>query len=253
MGCGNELDDKDDKALEKSANGENCEPVPNLLELPAPESTPALPQPETPTPALPLRLENTPSIEEELEKGEERWDRAESLGINPENILEPEVACGDTKELIANADPNTVIISHGPRVPIFATDFRDSGQKLSKRIPDYPKDYPEVKVYTPVFPTKENLKKMLQGYNPISPWGEKVNLHHYQQEAKGPLMMMEASQHQGFSGVIHEKGKGLSREERIRYNEIERPNIWKMAAKTYLGENLTKIFEEIILEEEENE
>jgi len=73
MGCGNELDDKDDKAVEESANGENCEPAPSLFELPAPESTPALPQPETPTPASSSNrfhawLEYMDLVNENLEK-----------------------------------------------------------------------------------------------------------------------------------------------------------------------------------------
>jgi hypothetical protein len=89
MGCGNEMDEKAEEALRESENGENCEPAPNLFELPVPELTPALPQPETSTPAsspshfhawleymdlvnenlekitseLPLRLENAPPIE----------------------------------------------------------------------------------------------------------------------------------------------------------------------------------------------
>jgi hypothetical protein len=35
MGCGNELSESDDKAVEESINGENCEPAPNLSPHPS--------------------------------------------------------------------------------------------------------------------------------------------------------------------------------------------------------------------------
>jgi hypothetical protein len=233
MGCGNEPNDADDKAVEESINGENCEPAPELFELPAPESTPALPQPDV---------------------AAERWDRIESIsneysGINVEKVIEPEVALGNPRDLIANADRDTVIISHGPPVPLFATDFQNSGQELSKSIPDYPKDWPEVKVYTPVLPTKENLERMIQGYAPLSPWGEKINLHHYEQNPKGPLMMIEEKFHHE---VPHYRG-GLAKDEREIYNRIQRPNIYKMAAETYLGKLIEDFKDAIEREEEENE
>lgn len=220
--------EEDNKMLDAAARGEN-----NII---SPEVKEAMER---------FEKETKPG----LDRAEARWEVAESLGIEMENILEPATACGDTRELIANADPNTVIISYEDKVPIFATDFKDTGQEVSKSIKDYPKDLPEVKVYTPVLPTKENLARMLNGENPKSPWGVKVNLHHYEQDPKGPLMMMEQTQHQQFSGVIHEKGKSLLPEERDRYKRVERSNIWKMAAEAYLSD-LIEDFKDAIKEKE---
>jgi len=63
MGCGNGLDDKDDKAVEESANGENCEPSSNILEECARE--------------LNDGRSEFQRIEEEVTKqeAEARWDR----------------------------------------------------------------------------------------------------------------------------------------------------------------------------------
>jgi len=187
-----------------------------------------------------------------LDRAEERWKVAESIGIEMENMLEPATACGDPKELIANANPDTVIISHEEKVPIFATELENTGQEVSKSIKDYPKDFPEVKVYTPVVPTVDNLRKML-GVNkskcplaPISPWGDPIELHHYEQDPKGPLMMVQERFH---DEVPHPK-EGLTREERATYNR-QRQNIYRMAAEAYLGEELTEDFKNAIKSKEE--
>jgi len=237
MGCNNFQTEQTDKLVEASLRGEN-----SGIQSCSPEIREEIEK-------------NIPKIREELERANKRWERIESLKnkyseIKIGKVLEPELACRNPKELIANASPDTVIISHGPEIPIFATDFKDSGQELSHHIKDYPKDFPEVKVYTPVLPTKENLERMLRGENPISPWGIKVNLHHHEQDPKGPLMMMGQSQHQKFSGVVHERGKFLSLEERRRYNRVERPSIWKMTAEAYLGK-LTQDFKDVTEEKKE--
>lgn len=137
---------------------------------------------------------------------------------------------------IGDADPyKTIVITTERNVPVFTTDFKHSGEKLSEHIKNYPRDYPEVKVYTPVFPTKDNLKRMLiMGNAPLSPWGQKVELHHYQQDPKGPLMMI----HEKFHDEVPHLKNGLRPEERAKYNNVQKPNIYKMAAKAYLGDRL---------------
>ncbi len=214
MGCNNFQTEQTDKLVEASLRGENS----------GIQSCPREIREEW------ERI--TPEIKEELDRADERWDRVESLnneysGIEVGKVLEPE---------------------------LFATDFKDTGQELSRAIKDYPKDLPEVKVYTPVLPTKENLSRMLgltkehgKPLAPLSPWGIKINLHHYEQDPKGPLMMVEEKFHRE---VPHPK-EGLSPEDRYRYDEIQRPKVWKMAARAYLGEDLLRDFESAIKEEKE--
>jgi hypothetical protein len=198
-------------------------------------------------------------IKEDLKRADERWKRIESLNneyseIEIRDVLELDTACGHAKELIKNADSNSIIISRQEKIPIFATDLEDIGQELSKSMKEYPKKFPEVKIYSPILPTKENLSIMLiKRKNPKSPWGKTVNLHHYLQNPEGPLMMVEDSLHQKSSGVIHKKNKSLSKEERYRYDTIQRPNIWKSVAEAYLGKRLLKDFKDAIkLEKKKN-
>jgi len=222
--------DEDKEMLDAAARGENNTIAPEVMEW----------------------LEKA---EEALKIAEERWERLESLEMNLQGVIEPSIACEDPKEVIANADPDTVIISYGPKVPVFITDFEDTGQELSKHIKDYPEDFPEVKVYTPVLPTIKNLSRMLglergdcRILSPFSPWGDKIHLHHYQQDPKGPLMMIG----ERFHREVPHTNKGLSPEDRRRYAEIQRPKIWKMAAETYLG-SLTKEFIDAIKLRKEEE
>lgn len=258
MGCTNEPNDLDAQMLEKSARGENCKLDSNILEI-----TPVV---ETKISAqiqreiafvkeegvknamkriLPPRTEELNRVVRLLD----RVDRVTSLTspevkmkrvlvlphIEPTHRIYFKTDISKDVEKVKNTDAEkTIIITTEKKNPVFATDHKESGEKLSEHIKNYPKDCPEVKVYTPVFPTVKNLERMLQGKAPFSPWGQKIELHHYQQDPKGPLMMT----HTKFHDQVPHVRNGLTPEERAKYENIQKPNIYKAAAKAYLGDRL---------------
>ena len=144
-----------------------------------------------------------------LEKVDKRWERAESLSVDPERLIAPDLLGLTDEQLIKiiKDDPDKIIISGGDFIPFFATDFEDSGQELKEHVKKYPQEFPETKVYTPVLPTVENLKRMLKDKNPHSTTGELINFHHYEQENK-LIMLIEQQQHTGFTKEIHYDKEG---------------------------------------------
>jgi len=265
MGCANKLNEWDDRMRAESAKGAKYIPDPTILAQHTPVVDVKIAADVQRKIAFieeanrNIAKEFLPHRTEEFDKVNrviERVDRIKSL-ISPE--VSPDPKEKDTKvitlvlphipptcreyfrsdiskdiEKIKNGDPyKTIVVTTERKIPLFATDFKDSGEELSKHIKDYPKDYPEVRVYTPVLPTTDNLKRMLNGDAPLSPWHQKVELHHYEQDPKGPLMKVETELHHE---VPHPK-EGLTQEERDTYN-MQRENIYKMAARAYLGDRL---------------
>lgn len=262
MGCTNEPNEWDDKMLEESARGERYIPDPKILAQHTPVVEVKLAADVQRRIAfikgaanrnaakefLPHRMEEFDKVNRVLE----RVDRITSL-VPPDAkernskatvLVLPHIppTCREyfrsdiskDVEKVKSADPyKTIAVTTERRIPLFATDFKDSGEELSKHTKNYPKDYPEVKVYTPVFPTIDNLKRMLKGDAPLSPWYQKVELHHYKQDPKGPLMMVETK----FHDEVPHPEEGLTQEERATYN-VQRENIYKMTARAYLGDRL---------------
>lgn len=177
------------------------------------------------------------------EQVERIWVASKEAPVSERDISEE-------REKISRLDGRTVIIlPYAEQIPAFVSQFRDTGQKISESIKEYPESLPEVKVYTPIIPTVDNLRRMIKGNNPISPWGKEIELHHDKQSPAGPLMMVERDYHRrkGAHGLLHRlgKGEGLSPQEYAAYRN-QKKAIWKTIAKSYLGKEWAKVFENLV-------
>lgn len=83
---------------------------------------------------------------------------------------------------------------------------------------------------------KTNKELMEQGKAPIdSKTGEKIELHHMQQDFEGPFAELTSTEHGGINDtILHDKNKESFRndpEKNNQYNNIDRPNHWKERSK----------------------
>lgn len=147
-------------------------------------------------------------------------------------------------ERIKNSDPNDalLILREEDPSPFFTPGFNDVGDKVEFSQDDEEdsnknketEEWPEIKVYSPIQPTIENLGNLLEGKNPYNPWDDKVTWHHIEQE-KDNIGVVTMKSHGGQDyGVMHEKGKKLGEENRKEWQKIK-PKIIKQIARNYLG------------------
>lgn len=83
---------------------------------------------------------------------------------------------------------------------------------------------------------KTNKDLMEQGRAPVdSKTGEKIELHHMQQNFKGPFAELTSTEHGGINDtILHDKNKESFRndpEKNNQYNNIDRPDHWKERSK----------------------
>lgn len=83
---------------------------------------------------------------------------------------------------------------------------------------------------------KTNKELMEQGKAPIdSKTGEKIELHHMQQDFEGPFAELTSTEHGGINDtILHDKNKESFRndpEKNNQYNNIDRPDHWKERSK----------------------
>jgi hypothetical protein len=255
MGCGNEPNDADDKAVEESINGGNCEPAPELLELPAPESTPALPAP--PEAAELDRIneiiqgtqETTPSTlsQEAIEKIEREISSSvmerviDMIGQNDKITYIPdpsELPKGiSLKDIVGNEKPDIIIVGCRSDNPnFFGTKVYENIVKTHMNNPHHPENFPP-SIHLHMFcPSPDNLLRMSKANSSIGSDGKPLHAHHLGREKGGPIVIMEARVHQGLFKSLHvfKPDEPIDKETRREFN-IQRSEYWKGLAKTYLG------------------
>jgi hypothetical protein len=106
-----------------------------------------------------------------------------------------------------------------------------------------------IEVHTPILPTIENLERMLNGKNPLAPWGkeieiggkkEEIEFHHREQKPEGPLMVLWQGYHKLMPA---EKGEKAMPEQARKLWDVQKEAICKTIAELYLG-NWTHAFEQ---------
>jgi len=236
VGCINKPNERDDRMLEESANGRNCEPAQEILEEHEHIENPS-PQEE----AERLR-EIDDKIQEAIENGKDLNDqdiRSEIKRLTPSAaqsfineikddqpityLPDPSELSKEEmeklKEIISEERPDRVLI-------VGHTNMFESNIKVIEGVP------PIIHYHIPVT-TVENLKAMLCKNAPVDGNDEYFNLHHWRREARGPLFIMKKSTHQKLSGLLHkyEPSERVSESKR----KIQRKKFWEWWAKEYLG------------------
>lgn len=220
MGCGNELTEKDFELMEESATGKFGQLDESII-----------------------TKEDRQEIDKRMEEANQKLAEIDAMVEKMKNIVDAkpigkvirvyehtEVAEMDAEELaerIMKADPNDAILplKNEELSPFFVPGFKDAGDKahLSEK-------FPEVKVYSPIQPTIENLGNMLSKRNPYNPWDEKNTWHHKDQKVQ-PVMIIKQKMHRKDSGVLHGKEALDGRKQW----EKDKPQIMKEITKEYLG------------------
>lgn len=105
---------------------------------------------------------------------------------------------------------------------------------------NYPKNLPKVEEAARILPTLRNLVRMVNGHAPFDENGEKLELHHYAQKMKGPLVLLDSKEHD--FREYHDPKK----ESEIDHNKYkrQRETFWKWWAESYLGKDLAKVLYE---------
>ena len=237
MGCGNEVTNEDFRKIEEARQGKHSGLDESIL--------------------TPEKWEEINKKTREAQKEKERIDEQvrkmkDIHGAKPINdvIMKYEgdgVSEEEAEELaerIKNSDPNDalLILREEDLSPFFTPGFNDVGDKVEFSQDDEEdsdksketEEWPEIKVYSPVQPTIENLGNLLAGRNPYNPWDDKVTWHHIEQERDNiGVVTMKAHERQD-SGVMHKPDKKLGEENRQEWRGIK-PKIMREIAKNYLG------------------
>lgn len=235
MGCGNEVTPEDIEAIQKAAQGKNSGFDESIL---TPEEK------EEFNRGLQQKSEE---LEEQVQKMREVGGENSVNNVIIEKYEGGEVDEEQAKELaeeIRESDPNDALLILRDEAPssFFTPGFNDSGEKVEffqedEKDPNVIKateEWPEIKVYSPVQPTIENLGNLLAGRNPYNPWDDKVTWHHIEQQKDNIGVVTVKSHVKHDSSVMHEKGKRLGDENRREWRKIK-PKIMKEIARNYLG------------------
>ena len=127
-----------------------------------------------------------------------RYIDADMQPVRAENIMlihdSPSGVCAEPNSAqkeafmtrISSADPQAVVVPLGKErelPPFFIQDFKGI-QEFQLEIEG--KVTPIlIEVHTPIFPTIDNLKRMLAGKNPLAPWGREIKLGKKEKKEKG--------------------------------------------------------------------
>ncbi len=237
MGCGNEVTNEDFRKIEEARQGKHGGLDKSYLTAEKWEEV----------------NKNIKEPQQEKERIDRQMQKMKDIyGAKPINDVIIEYERGDVSEQeadrlaerIKNSNPNDALLisrEEDPS-PFFTPGFNDAGDKVEFFQDDEEdsdknketEEWPEIKVYSPVQPTIENLGNLLAGRNPYNPWDDKVTWHHIEQEKDNIGVVTMKSHGRQDYGVMHEKGKKLGEENRQEWERMQ-PNIMKKLTKDFLG------------------
>ena len=246
MGCGNEVTNEDFRKIEEAMQGKHGGLDKSYLTAEKWEE-------------VNKNIKEPQQEKERIDRQVQKMKDAHRLqkmkdiyGAKPINDVIIEYERGDVSEQeaerlaerIKNSDPNDALLisrEEDPS-PFFTPGFNDVGDKVEFSQDDEEdsdksketEEWPEIKVYSPVQPTIENLGNLLAGKNPYNPWDDKVTWHHIEQERDNIGVVTMKSHERQDSGVMHKPDKKLGEENRQEWRGIK-PKIMREIAKNYLG------------------